>query len=117
MNFIEENCKTRRRCMPDNHPYVYDFCEKDSDNFRVEKTATLFGKHVVEFCLKNDGILVGGSDTDPPWRMKLTLTLNDEGSCRFKIDGKGEYMRWQVARRRLAPFSLMSREAQSAHNE
>ena len=33
--------------------------------------------------------------------MILTLTLNDEGECRFIIDGEGEFLRWQVARRAL----------------
>ena len=32
---------------------------------------------------------------------KLTLTLNDEGECKFKIDGKDEFSLWQVERRAL----------------
>ena len=37
-------------------------------------------------------------------RFDVTLTLNDEGLCRYKIDGRGEYLRWQVARKALEPF-------------
>ena len=104
MEFVEENYKARKRCLPDNHPYRYDFCKKDSDNFSVERTEGPLDQCVVAFSLKNDGILVGDSSNEPPWKMKLTLTLNDTGACRFKIDGKGEYMRWQVARRALGPL-------------
>lgn len=34
----------------------------------------------------------------------LTLTLNDDGECRYRIDGEGEYLRWQVIRRALDPL-------------
>ena len=34
----------------------------------------------------------------------LTLTLNDDGERRYRIDGKGEFVRWQVLRRLLEPL-------------
>lgn len=97
---VDENCRTRTRETPDGHPYNYRFLEQDEDNFRVIRKGAL-DECVVAFALKDNRIIVGGSDVDPPWRMRLTLTLNDAGLCRFKIDDEGEYMRWQVARRAL----------------
>ena len=41
-------------------------------------------------------------DADVPYA--ITLTLNDEGECRFLIDGKGCYLRWQVLMRFLEPL-------------
>ena len=98
---VSENCRTRVRQTPDGRPYSYTFIDRDEDNFEVKRECVL-DKCVVAFALKDDRIVVGGSNIDPPWRMGLTLTLNDEGLCRFKIDGEGEYLRWQVARRALA---------------
>ena len=54
----------------------------------------------VEFILENDSIVIdkkpgGGIYTVKP-------TLNHDGECRYTIDGKGEYLRWQVARKFLA---------------
>ena len=117
MEFVDENCKARKRCTPDHHPYDYEFLKKDSDNFFVRRTEIPDGLCVVEFSLKNDKILVGGSDSDPPWKVKLTLTLNDSGSCRFKINGHGEYMRWQVAMRALSPLFFDEPRAPADHNE
>lgn len=56
----------------------------------------------VRFCLdeENDRIEVKGTEKS----IILTLTLNDEGECRYQIDGKGEYLRWQVLRRILEPL-------------
>ena len=34
----------------------------------------------------------------------ITLTLNDDGDCRYRIDGKGEYLCWQVLCRMLEPL-------------
>ena len=99
---VSESRHTRRRCAPEPHPYEYEFCEDGGDSFSIRRTEKSSGdQRVVEFARRNGCIDVGGSDTDTPWRMKLTLTLNDAGACRFRIDGRGEYLRWQVARRAL----------------
>ena len=37
-------------------------------------------------------------------KTEFTLTLNDDGECRYQIDGKGEFLRWQVIRRVLEPL-------------
>ena len=34
----------------------------------------------------------------------VTLVLNDNGECRYQIDGEGEYLRWHVIRRALEPL-------------
>ena len=31
----------------------------------------------------------------------LTLTFNNEGLCRYQINGAGEFLRWQVSRKAL----------------
>lgn len=38
----------------------------------------------------------------------VTLVLNDEGECRYQIDGEGEYLRWQVVRRALESFMFLT---------
>ena len=35
---------------------------------------------------------------------EITLTLNDNGQCRYRMDGEGEHLRWQIVRRALEPF-------------
>lgn len=40
------------------------------------------------------GTIVGSALT-------VTVTLNDEGECRYRIDGEGEFKTWQVLRRSL----------------
>ena len=34
-------------------------------------------------------------------KMLITPFLNDEGECRYRIGGKGEFLRWQVLRKAL----------------
>ena len=43
----------------------------------------------------------GTSENEPEKNLELTLALTDEGECRFRIDGEGDYLRWQVARKAL----------------
>ena len=101
---VQENCKVRNRCRQDNDPCEYTFRENNSDSFSVKKEEPSLEIVAVGFSLRNNCILIVGSDTEPFWEMKLTLTLSDEGLCRFKLNGGGEYMRWQVARRALGPL-------------
>ena len=54
------------------------------------------------FRLDVDRIRVRGFGIRKP--ADITLTLSDEGDCRFKIDGEGCYLRWQVLRRFLEPL-------------
>ena len=52
----------------------------------------------VKFSRANDHILV---EHDNKASYKITLTLNDQGECRYQIDGAGEYHRWQVLKKML----------------
>jgi hypothetical protein len=49
---------------------------------------------LVMFSIETDHILV--EDQARKSKFKLTVTLNSEGECRFRIDGQGEFERWQV---------------------
>ena len=51
--------------------------------------------------LKSEGDCIKVTGFGHEESMKLTVTLNDEGKCRFQINGKGLYRRWQVIRRAL----------------
>jgi hypothetical protein len=53
----------------------------------------------VLFVLKPDGIEVRDNETNAE-RFKVTIGLNDDGDCKFVIDGK-EYDSWQVRRKAL----------------
>ena len=86
----------------------------DNDILQVSRgpTGDAAGKsYCVLFRLEDDHISVSGATHQKPFC--LTLTLNGEGECRFKINGKGEYRRWQVTRRALEslffdPVNLIS---------
>ena len=46
----------------------------------------------------------GSIEVDAATRFAVSLTLNDDGECRYRIgDGPQEYLRWQVIRRALQP--------------
>ena len=54
----------------------------------------------VRFTMKDDHILA--EETRERTQSKITLTLNEDGECRYQIDGKEkEYLRWQVLRKTL----------------
>ena len=47
----------------------------------------------------------GSIEVDAATRFTVSLTLNDDGECRYRIgDGPQEYLRWQVIRRVLQPI-------------
>ena len=52
----------------------------------------------VKFVLKNGAIKIALKRGK---KMAVTMSLTDDGECRYKIDGEGEYLRWQVIRRGL----------------
>ena len=45
----------------------------------------------VYFSLNKNYILTGNPER------KLIVSLNQHGQCRFKVNGEGEFLRWQVA--------------------
>ena len=100
---VKTNCLKRRSFLEDDGAANLVFSgENGEDEFSVTRqpAANTYGStHKVQFFLRQDHILI-----DDRWGdqcMTLTLTLNDEGQCRFVIDGKGEHLRWQVARKAL----------------
>jgi len=53
---------------------------------------------VVKFHLGPDRIAISMPDGK---QLTITLTLNNDGVCKLKVDGEGEFERWQVRRRVL----------------
>ena len=91
--------KTNNRRHIDSH-FVYRFEDFDGNEFIVTREY----RHQnlsVNFILRENFIMITGDLDDSKTDMELTLTLNYEGLCRFKIDGKGEYLPWQVSRKAL----------------
>ena len=67
-----------------------------------------FSGQTIAFLLEPDRIVVQDHDKT---LFTVTLTLNDDGECRFKIDGEGEFKRWQVLYKALE--SLFFEEPQA----
>ena len=77
----------------------FDFESSAADLFCVFTTD---GSRVVSFERKPDRIQVNSPSGIA--KGAITLTLNDDGDCRYRIDGKGEYLCWQVLCRMLEPL-------------
>ena len=60
------------------------------------------GRRCVVFKIEYECIMVTGFKHND--HLRLTLTLDDDGDCLFKINGEGLYKRWQVIRRALEPL-------------
>ena len=105
---VEENVRTRKRCMKKESVFDFTFHNGDASEFSATRSP-ISGVHgstqTVSFSLRNDHILVTDRWKIPERRLCLTLTLTDDGECRFLIDNdEGEYLRWQIARRALCPL-------------
>ena len=59
-------------------------------------------KEVIRDTMEDDSIIIVKKPGDRSYTVKLTL--NHDGECRYKINGEGEYLRWQVARKVLEPM-------------
>lgn len=108
-NLVEKNCIQRSRCLTKDSAVDFTFSggEQGSRRFSVARApiSGVFGKtYEVSFSLRDDHILVIDEWTESTRQIVLTVTLNRDGECRFVIDGEGEYLRWQVARRALCPM-------------
>ena len=98
---LERSTKTRQELAPANRPADVGYTE-DGDLCTLLRGPLphAIGKTFeVTFAFKGDHILVKSNFGKEP--SKLTITLNDDGKCRFRINGNGEYQRWQVIRRFL----------------
>ena len=101
---IEHNCETKKAHLTSHHIVTFGFVELGAHEFSVcrEPKAGAVGKtYKVTFSLRVDHIQIISQWDEENSDIELTLVLNDDGECRFVIDGSGEYLRWQVARRAL----------------
>ena len=104
---VQANCAARQRCLPKDTPVGFRFEDLGTEEFSVTRHpvgGAVGLEYAVTFSLRNDHISVIDCWSDPAHRFSLTVELNDDGECRFVIDGEGEYLRWQVARRALCPM-------------
>jgi len=56
---------------------------------------------LVKMQLGQDRILITMPDGK---QIPVTLTLNNDGACKLKVNGEGEFERWQVRRMALESF-------------
>jgi hypothetical protein len=56
---------------------------------------------MVKFMLAQDRIAIALPDGK---QLAITLTLNNEGLCKLKVNGEGELEQWQVRRMALESF-------------
>ena len=69
--------------------------------FTVDSEKCFFvnsGEKLVEFSAEEEKITV---KNDQGGEFRVALALNEDGECRYKIDGQGEYLRWEVVRKAL----------------
>ena len=80
-----------------------EFQSKGQKVFEVIRDRKPWEADSIRFC--RDGKEIAVEDTRKENVIfKITLTLTEEGECRYQIDGKGEFLRWQVIRRALKPL-------------
>ncbi len=108
-DFVERNCARRNKSLPADAPVRIKFVPvKDGQEafiVEIEPVSGVAGRsRNVWFELMDYGIRVRSSQGVKGFPITLTVRLNDDGECRFAINGKGEYLRWQIARRVLQPL-------------
>ena len=76
--------------------------ERDSNSqFRVMRDAPSLYRCII-FLLQKEHISVVQDEMEKKPLFDLTVILNEDGECRFKVDGEdGEFLRWQVAQKAL----------------
>ena len=96
-NMVEKSVKERKCDFSQESRVEFEFRRDGKYEFSAIRSA--YRPDAVTFSIteKEPYILV----QDSKKTFRLTVTLNDDGECRFKIDGEGEYLRWQVARKAL----------------
>ena len=99
---IEEDVKTRNVLRPKNSPYEF-LVKEDVGNFTVLLESEDVHRSVI-FSLAEHAIVVRDEKSNPMF--EVSLTFNDEGECRLKVNGE-ERESWQV--RRMAMEDLLFR--------
>ena len=103
---VKHNWEDKKAHLKSHHMVTFAFVELGEREFVVcrEPRADAVGKtYKVIFSLRVDHIHIENQWDEENPEVELTLVLNDNGECRFVIDGSGEYLRWQVTRRALSP--------------
>ena len=101
-NAVKRSVEERRKDLPDDRGADVRFKEESNEptKFSVHRgTPGHEGHTMILFSLVDGEILVaqakGFHQTSRP---RMSLTLNDQGECRYKIGDEGPYLRWQVVR-------------------
>lgn len=104
---VQASVEERRKDVKSDRSADVEFKENLETNFSVcHRAFPRYGHDVYDWCvhftLESDKIEVTqASPKQPRKSFALTLTLNDDGECRYQVDGEGEYLRWQVVRKVL----------------
>ena len=96
---VEKLCQSEH-CGPE---IEIKFQSKGQKLFEVSRNRTTWEGASLQFCRNRKEIIVKDTRKETVV-FKITLTLTEEGECRYQIDGKGEFLRWQVIRRALKPL-------------
>lgn len=95
---IEKNTEARQKGLADQKIQARLKFEANDHEFTVHRTSNGRSQYV-SFALMKGCITVKKSS--PAETFDLTLTFTDAGEFQFRINGEGEYLRWQVARKAL----------------
>ena len=93
---VQSDITTRNSLRPEHAHYQFSFASKN-DIFTVFSESNS-GPNSVKFTLSQKSIVV--SDGNGKLIIEATVTLNNEGECRFR-SGASEYESWQIRRKAL----------------
>lgn len=103
---VRENVETRQKAVEGRVMEV--IYESNRTSFSVACSLGVGVPRKIAFTLEDDCI-VAHDELSGKGKHRLTLTLNDEGECRYRLDGDPkQLLRWQVARRILEPLLFPS---------
>ena len=98
---VEANVTKRQEHLGANSKVILTFERTTKSQFRVMREAPS-SYQCIMFLLRGEHISVVQDEMNGKQLFDLTVTPNDDGECRFKVDGEeGEFLRWQVARKAL----------------
>lgn len=102
---VRRNVETRQKAIEDESGSL--MYSTNEFRFSVSRYLGVGVPRTIAFTLEDDCIVA--DDEIKGVKHSLTLTLNDEGKCRYRLDGSSkELLRWQVARRILEPLVFPS---------